>query len=90
MSGSEPPLNPISAWLIVIARVVEGFGENLDNVGYPTRSWESRNGDPLTPHPPTPPGIPDPVGERNRRVIPQAVKITVSVPNGGTVPVRLV
>jgi len=83
MSAAEPPLNPISAWLIVIARVVEGLGENLKNVGYPPGSWEPRNGDPLIPGPPPPPGIPEPVGERNRRVIPQAVKITVSVRDGG-------
>src|SRR5215469_16616330 len=77
MAATEPPLNPISAWLIVIARIVEGLGENLRNVRYPPGSWDPRDGDPLIPDPPPAPEIPDPVGERNRRLIPQAVKIAV-------------
>jgi hypothetical protein len=83
MAATEPPLNPISAWLIVIARVVEGLGESLKNVQYPPGSWDPRDGDPLMPDPPPAPGIPDPVGERNRRLIPQAVKIAVTVRDGG-------
>jgi len=42
MAATEPPLNPISAWLIVIARVVEGLGENLKNVRYPPGSMDPR------------------------------------------------
>lgn len=43
MAATGPPLNPRSAWLIVMARVVEGLGENLRNM-IPARDLGSRAG----------------------------------------------
>lgn len=83
MAATKPPLNPISAWLIVMARVVERLGENLRTVRYPPGEWQPQESEPLAPDPPPAPEIPYPVGERIRRLIPQAVKIVVSVRDGG-------
>lgn len=86
MAATEPPLNPVSAWLIVIARVVEKLGEDLKNMQYPQGAQPPRGGEPLTPDPPPAPVIPvipAPVGQRNRRLIPQDVKIAVSARDGG-------
>lgn len=85
MAATEPPLNPISAWLFVIARVVEGLGENMKNVQYPPGDWRPQEAESLTATADPPPAqeIPHPVGERNRRLIPQAVKIAVSVRDAG-------
>lgn len=83
MAATEPPLNPISAWLIVIARLMEELGEHLKNVEYPPGDWRPPEAEPFKPDPPPAPEIPHPAGERNRRLIPQAVKIAVSVRDGG-------
>lgn len=83
MAASEPPLNPVSAWLIVMARVVEKLGEDLKNMPYPQETQQPRSGEPLTPDSLPVPIIPDPVGQRNRRLIPQDVKIAVSARDQG-------
>jgi hypothetical protein len=84
MAKSETPLlNLISASLIVVTRLIESLEETLR---------EQQNQVPSESDAPpahersarvVPSIIPDPVGERHKRVIPQDVKIAVSARDGG-------
>ncbi len=82
MAKSETPLlNLISMSLIVVTRFIERLQENLTEQQQYTTSSERQQGDVQRARVPS--AIPDPVGERHKRVIPQDVKIAVSARDGG-------
>jgi len=87
MAKSETPLlNLISASLIVVTRLVESLKERQEEQQYTFPS--ERESAPVpppgsAPAAPVPSVVPDPVGERSRRAIPQDVKIAVSARDGG-------
>jgi len=81
MAKSETPLlNLINVSLIVVTRLMERLQENLAEQQQ-TVTRERQQGD--DPSARVPSAIPDPVGERHKRVIPQDVKIAVSARDGG-------
>lgn len=76
----EAPLNLISASLIVMQRYVDRLRENMRNQQYPEAQSSPGSPGPLA-RPPT--SVPEPVGERYNRRVPQDVKIAVSARDGG-------
>ena len=80
---SETPPTLITMTLIVVTRVLEGLKESLEKMQSPPADEQPYEHDPLLRHPPVSTDIPDPVGERHKRVIPQDVKIAVSARDGG-------
>jgi hypothetical protein len=83
MAKSETPLlNMISASLIVVTRLVEALKERPEEQEYTVPS-ESPARTAYVPPARVAPTIPEPVGQRNKRAIPQDVKIAVSARDGG-------
>ena len=80
--SKTPPPTLITMTLIVVTRVLEKLKESLEDVQLPVPDEEPYRHDPLRNHP-VKTDIPDPVGERHKRVIPQDVKIAVSARDGG-------
>jgi HNH endonuclease len=80
---ATPLLNFISASLMVITRFIDTLREDLEYEHFSVPSVP----DPRPPEDDPPlrasSAVPEPVGERNRRVIPQDVKIAVSARDGG-------
>jgi hypothetical protein len=77
---ATPLLNFISASLIVVTRFIDRLKEDLQYEYYSVPAQPQPEGDlPVR----VSSAIPEPVGERNRRVIPQDVKIAVSARDGG-------
>jgi HNH endonuclease len=81
--SKTPPPTLISMTLIVVTRVLERLQESLRNAQPQDPSEQPYDHDPLMRRPQIITDIPEPVGERHRRVIPQAVKIAVSARDGG-------
>ena len=77
---ATPLLNFISASLIVVTRFIDRLKEDLEYEYYSVPAQPPPEGDPPVR---ASSAIPEPVGERNRRVIPQDVKIAVSARDGG-------
>lgn len=83
MAKSETPLlNMISASLIVVTRLVEALKDRQAEQEY-TAPRETPARAAYVPPARVSPTVPEPVGERNRRAIPQDVKIAVSARDGG-------
>jgi HNH endonuclease len=87
MVKSETPLlNMISASLIVVTRFVERLKEIQAEQEYTVPSepaGPARTATASAPPARVSPTLPEPVGERHKRAIPQNVKIAVSARDGG-------
>jgi hypothetical protein len=81
--SKTPPPTLIRVTLIVVTRILERLQESLRNAQSQDLSEQPYDHDPLMRPPPIITDIPEPVGERHKRVIPQAVKIAVSARDGG-------
>lgn len=90
-TSRDTPANLIAAALIMLQRYIDRLKENLREEQEAEPSPDVPGPDPLIPAPrrpmPVPPlarvPIPEPVGERHKRRIPQDVKIAVSARDGG-------
>ena len=83
MAKSETPLlNMISASLIVVTRLVEALKERQAEQEY-TAPGEGPARTAYAPPARFAATVPEPIGERNKRAIPQDVKIAVSARDGG-------
>jgi 5-methylcytosine-specific restriction endonuclease McrA len=96
MAANDSPPGIFSISLIIAARAVDRLRENLREHVQTAESDEQAESDERAesdthPHGHEPsfhrprhyPAIPDPVGERHRRIIPQDVKIAVSARDNG-------
>jgi hypothetical protein len=80
VNRTTPLLNFISASLTVVTRFIDRLREDLEYEHYSVPDQRPPEDDPPVR---ASSAIPEPVGERNRRVIPQDVKIAVSARDRG-------
>lgn len=89
MAATDSPPSLLSISLILVTRAMERLKENLlDRVQVAESDERPESDEHLHGHIPSfhrtnRPDIPDPVGERHSRIIPQDVKIAVAARDGG-------